>query len=57
MLQDTYKSLTNKTRLFFRTIYEAYPALEFVVKVDDDVYLLPPRLLMAADQWAAAKAE
>lgn len=56
-MQDVYTSLTNKSREHFRTVYDMFPSVEFIIKADDDVYLLPRRLLMAADQWSAAKAE
>ncbi|GLC73533.1 hypothetical protein PLESTF_001388100 [Pleodorina starrii] len=54
---DTYHSLTDKTRHFFVAAFRDYPAVEWIVKMDDDVYMLPERLLQAADQWAAAGAD
>lgn len=54
---DVYGSLSNKSRVFFKVANDLFPSLEFVVKMDDDVYLLPHRLLMAADQWASVNAE
>ena len=37
-------------RTYFRAVGEAYDA-DWVVKMDDDVYLAPQRLLAAAGQW------
>jgi hypothetical protein len=37
-------------RTYFRAVAQAYDA-DWVVKVDDDVYLAPQRLLAAAGQW------
>lgn len=55
--RDTYDGLTNKTRSMFGTALDAYPNLEWVVKMDDDAFLLPERLLMAVDQYAAIGAD
>ena len=43
--------------LYFKTALALYPNLRYIVKADDDVYVLPQRLLLAADQWAAMNAE
>ncbi|GLC35556.1 hypothetical protein PLESTM_000337100 [Pleodorina starrii] len=56
-MNDSYAGLTDKSRHFFQKVFRDYPAVEWVVKMDDDVYLLPERLLQAADQWAAAGAD
>jgi hypothetical protein len=49
-IAQSYNGLANKTRTFFRAVSEAYDAA-WVVKVDDDVYLMPSRLLLAQEQW------
>ncbi|GLC47290.1 hypothetical protein PLESTM_002055600 [Pleodorina starrii] len=56
-VEDSYSLLARKTRLFFVTVLRLFPRVEFIVKADDDVYVMPQRLLMAADQWAAARAD
>ncbi|KAG2500745.1 hypothetical protein HYH03_001509 [Edaphochlamys debaryana] len=54
---EAYAGLTAKTRLFFVTVARLYPSARFVVKADDDVWLHPQRLMMAADQWLAVGAD
>ena len=56
-MQESYSGLSNKTRTFLKLVALKYPSLEYIVKVDDDVYLLPDRLMMAADQWREMGAE
>ncbi|GMH38226.1 hypothetical protein BSKO_06110 [Bryopsis sp. KO-2023] len=50
-LTESYYGLTNKTKNFFTTAAALYDA-EWYVKVDDDVYLMVERILLAAKQWA-----
>ncbi|GLC41801.1 hypothetical protein PLESTB_001700800 [Pleodorina starrii] len=50
-LQECYGCLTNKTRAFFATALAAFPSVRWLVKADDDVYLIPHRLPAAAEQW------
>ncbi|PNH11547.1 hypothetical protein TSOC_001666 [Tetrabaena socialis] len=54
---DSYFTLSLKSRAFFAVVLRLFPSVEWIIKSDDDVYLMPPRLLMAADQWAAGGAE
>jgi hypothetical protein len=49
---EAYGGLANKTRSYFRAVGLSYEA-EWVVKMDDDVYLMPGRLLEAMRQWGA----
>ena len=49
-LQETYLGLANKTRTFFAAVLAQYDP-DWIVKVDDDMYLLVDRLLLAAEQW------
>ncbi|PNH08656.1 putative beta-1,3-galactosyltransferase 12 [Tetrabaena socialis] len=56
-VEDCYTCLTAKSQAFFKRVIEDYPSVEWIVKADDDVYVQPQRLLMAADQWAASKAD
>lgn len=48
---ESYYGLTNKTKNFFVTAAALYDA-DWYVKVDDDVYLMVERILLAAKQWA-----
>ncbi|KAG2497177.1 hypothetical protein HYH03_004766 [Edaphochlamys debaryana] len=56
-VQDCYTCLTNKSRAMFVEVARAFPGVEWVVKADDDTYILAWRLLMALDQYAAAGAD
>jgi hypothetical protein len=49
-LVEAYNGLPNKTRTFFNAVGRAYQA-GWVVKLDDDVYLMPQRLPLVAQQW------
>ena len=49
-LQENYANLANKTRTFFALVGHLYDT-DWVVKMDDDVYLMPQRLNMAMKQW------
>ena len=51
-LQECYKCLPQKTATFFQTVHEQYDA-DWVMKMDDDVYLLGERLMAAIEQWEA----
>ena len=55
-MQDCYSCLPEKTLKFFLAATARYNA-HFIVKIDDDVYLNPQRLQMAAAQWNAMNAE
>ena len=56
MQEAYYYGLANKTRYFFQQVIQSYPNVTWVVKADDDVYLMPYRLLQAARSWQAAGA-
>ena len=47
--------LAHKTLAFLRAVTAAFDA-DFIVKVDDDVYLRLDLLPLAAHQWAARQA-
>jgi len=47
---ESYDGLANKTKSFFRAVMEGHSP-DWIVKVDDDIYLMPDRLLAAAKQW------
>lgn len=49
-LQEQYNSLTNKTVAFLKLVTSLYDP-QYIVKVDDDVYLRPDRLPYAVKQW------
>lgn len=49
-LQEVYRALPNKTRTFFRAVTQQWDP-DWVIKMDDDVYLNTARLLDAARQW------
>ncbi|WIA20768.1 hypothetical protein OEZ85_005132 [Tetradesmus obliquus] len=49
-LQEDYRALPNKTRTFFRAVTQQWDP-DWVIKMDDDVYLNTARLLDAARQW------
>ena len=55
-LQDCYSCLPEKTMQFFLAATARYNT-NFILKIDDDVYLNPQRLRLAALQWAAMPAE
>ncbi len=55
-LQEHYSQLTNKTRTFFKSVDAQYNA-DWVLKMDDDVYLNPTRLLAAVAQWERMDAQ
>jgi hypothetical protein len=55
-LVEAYDGLPNKTRTFFHSVAQAYQA-DWIVKMDDDVYMMPERLHLAAKQWDTAGAE
>lgn len=50
-VQECYRCLPQKTQAFFLSVALNYNA-KWIVKMDDDVYLMPPRLLAAASQWS-----
>ncbi|KAG2500741.1 hypothetical protein HYH03_001505 [Edaphochlamys debaryana] len=56
-VEDRYDNLSNKTRVYLREVLRQYPNVDYVVKMDDDVLILPERLLMAADSWTAMGAD
>jgi hypothetical protein len=49
-LQEAYLSLTTKTLVFLQHVTQQYEA-DFIMKVDDDVYLRTDRLPHVMDQW------
>jgi Galactosyltransferase len=55
-VQECYRCLPQKTLEFFLRVDEKYDA-EWIMKMDDDVYLAPLRLPLAAEQWARIGAE
>lgn len=55
-LQECDDCLTEKSLAFFLTVYKHYDA-KYIIKVDDDVYLNPSRLLRAAPQWSSMQAD
>lgn len=50
LLQECYQCLPQKTMAFFLAVAQNYNA-KWIVKLDDDVYLIPPRLAAVASQW------
>ncbi|GMH38302.1 hypothetical protein BSKO_06186 [Bryopsis sp. KO-2023] len=50
-ITESYTGLTNKTKMFITTAAALYDA-DWYMKVDDDVYLMVERVLLAAKQWA-----
>jgi Galactosyltransferase len=54
--QECYTCLPQKTTAFFEAVAAAYYA-DWVVKMDDDVYLNPQRLRLVMKQWNAMRAE
>ncbi|KAK9831532.1 hypothetical protein WJX81_006529 [Elliptochloris bilobata] len=55
-LQEAYLDLAHKTLAFLRAVTAAFDA-DFIVKVDDDVYLRIDLIPLAARQWAARQAD
>lgn len=51
-VQECYRCLPRKTATFFMTVHQQYDT-EWVLKVDDDVYLAANRILLAVAQWDA----
>jgi hypothetical protein len=49
-MQDCYSCLTKKVLGFFLAVHNEFTA-DWVVKVDDDVYMSPQRLPLAVQQW------
>jgi hypothetical protein len=49
-LQEDYRALPNKTRTFFGAVTQQRDP-DWVIKMDDDVYLNTARLLDVARQW------
>lgn len=49
-VQECYRCLPKKTTSFFVTVHEHYDA-DWVLKMDDDVYMAPARLPLAMEQW------
>ena len=56
LAQDCYRGcLTTKLLAFWELVTGRYRA-DFVVKMEDDVYVNPGRLLLAAQQWTQRQA-
>jgi Galactosyltransferase len=55
-MQECYRCLPRKTTAFFLAVHAKYQA-DWVLKMDDDVYLTPPRLPLAMAQWDHMKVE
>lgn len=53
--QEGYADLPRKTLLFFETVLRQYDP-QYIVKVDDDVYLRLDRVPAAVEQWASVGA-
>eukprot|EP00210_Caulerpa_lentillifera_P004025 g3840.t1 len=49
-LVESYYALTNKTKTFMATAFSVYDP-DWIVKVDDDVYYMFERTLLAMEQW------
>lgn len=54
-VQEAYASLTTKTLVFLQVVIAQYDA-DYIVKVDDDVYLRTDRLPYAMAQWTQHRA-
>lgn len=52
---DTYKQQAKKTDEFFRHVMNLSQKFEYVVEVDDDMFVSPSHLSMAVQQWAEMK--
>lgn len=55
-MQECYRCLPQKTLAFFLAAAQEYN-VKWIVKLDDDVYVKPPRLEVAASQWEKIGAE
>jgi galactosylxylosylprotein 3-beta-galactosyltransferase len=55
-IEETYLSLTNKTLTFFKTVMQLYNP-QYIIKVDDDVYMRVDRVPAAIAQWRERKAD
>lgn len=55
-MQDCYNCLPEKTLSFLLTVRERYD-VKWVLKIDDDVFLSPERLLNVVQQWTAVGAD
>ncbi|KAL6767917.1 hypothetical protein ACKKBF_B37090 [Auxenochlorella protothecoides x Auxenochlorella symbiontica] len=55
-LVEGYADLPRKTLLFFETVLRQYDP-QYIVKVDDDVYLRLDRVPAAVEQWASVGAD
>lgn len=55
-IEETYLNLTNKTMTFFRTVMRQYNP-QYIIKIDDDVYLRVDRVPAAIAQWRENKAD
>jgi hypothetical protein len=54
---DTYRAMTGKTAKMFRHVSSLGQKYEYVVKVDDDMFVSLSHLAKAVDQWADMKAD
>jgi hypothetical protein len=54
---DVYAALPAKTAAFVAAAAALWPAAQFVVKADDDVYLRPGALPLLAPAWRARRAD
>ena len=55
-MQECYTCLPQKTAAFFEMVSASYYA-DWIVKMDDDVYMNPYRLRLAFQQWTKMKAD
>ena len=55
-VQECYTCLPQKTVAFLEVVAATYRA-EWIVKMDDDVYLNPGRLRLAVQQWQQMQAD
>ena len=55
-VEENYKTLTVKTLAFLTAVLEQYTP-QYIIKVDDDVYLRLDRVPSAISQWAARGAD
>jgi len=54
---DTYPTMTSKTDSFFRHVMSLAQNFQYVVKVDDDMFVSPSHLAKAVEQWSGMKAD
>jgi hypothetical protein len=54
---DTYQAQTGKTDKFFRHVMGLRQNYEYVLKVDDDMFVSPSHLSKAVEQWSGMKAD